>query len=339
MPDIVALTPITGGINLLIEEPVQKKLGLTPGKFHLLAPEEMERYKSELLAIVGDLPIPSGGGSVANTLELLARLGLSCGVCGLAGDDEFGRVFVSRFQKYGIRLLNDYISDASTGYDFYLETKEGLRTILYSHGVNACFGPEHLDRESIQKAKFLLVDGGLLKTGIESRQAIVDAMETALQFNVEIVLTLSSSTLVAQNSIFFQEYGAKVSWIAGNMEQFAALLGFRDEFDVPLVVDGLKRSDFQSIVTHDAKGAYLIANGQSCFCKALEVEALDSTGAGDNFLGAFLYGQSRGLDWESSLELANFVAAQIVQVKSARFEKDFPVAEIVATKLDEIRNS
>jgi len=66
---------------------------------------------------------------------------------------------------------------------------------------------------------------------------------------------------------------------------------------------------------------------------------LDSTGAGDNFLGAFLYGLNRGLSWEGSLELANFVAAQIVQVKSARFEQDSPVEEFVATKLAEIRNS
>lgn len=51
---------------------------------------------------------------------------------------------------------------------FTLETKEGLRTILYSHGVNACFGPEHLDREAIQKAKLLIVDGGLLKTGVKA---------------------------------------------------------------------------------------------------------------------------------------------------------------------------
>ena len=103
----------------------------------------------------------------------------------------------------------------------------------------------------------------MLKTGVNARQAVVEAIETALQVNVATVLTLSSSSVVAQNSAFFQEYGAKVSWIAGNMEQFAALLGDIDEFEVQMVVDGLNKSDFHSIVTHDAKGAYLIANGQS----------------------------------------------------------------------------
>lgn len=120
MPEVLALAPVTGGMNLIVQETEQIKLGLTPGAFHLFEHEEMEIYKNRLLDLVGELPSPGGGGSVANTLELLARLGLSCGVFGLAGKDDYGRIFASRFQRYSIRMMNDFISDARTGYDFYL---------------------------------------------------------------------------------------------------------------------------------------------------------------------------------------------------------------------------
>ena len=99
MTSVVALGAITGGISLPASDAELRELGFTPGGYMEISVDRMEELRIALENSRGFLPDPNSGGSVANTADLLARAGVSCGFMGVGGDDTFGRVFVSNFER------------------------------------------------------------------------------------------------------------------------------------------------------------------------------------------------------------------------------------------------
>ena len=83
MTSVVALGAVTGGINLPVSDAELRELGLTPGSDSIISVARMEEIRLALKNSHGALPDPSSGGSVANTADLLARAGVSCGMMGV----------------------------------------------------------------------------------------------------------------------------------------------------------------------------------------------------------------------------------------------------------------
>jgi hypothetical protein len=106
MTSIVAVGAITGGINLTASEAELRKLGLLPGGYTILSEDRMEEIRLALEHERGTLPDPRSGGSLANTADLVARAGVSCGLMGIGGDDDFGRAFVSHCERAALEFLS-----------------------------------------------------------------------------------------------------------------------------------------------------------------------------------------------------------------------------------------
>ena len=94
MTSVVALGAVTGGINLPASDAELRELGITPGGYTEISVDRMEELRLALKNSRGNLPNPSSGGSVANTADLLARAGVSCGFMGVGGDDIFTAMMV-----------------------------------------------------------------------------------------------------------------------------------------------------------------------------------------------------------------------------------------------------
>ncbi len=87
MTSVVAISAVTVGINLTASHAELRELGLTPGGYTKISEDRMEELRLALENNRGTLPDPRSGGSVANTADLLARAGVSCGMMGVGGDD------------------------------------------------------------------------------------------------------------------------------------------------------------------------------------------------------------------------------------------------------------
>lgn len=326
MTEIVSLCAITGGLDLTVSNAELNKLGLSPGSFTLLSGEQMEAIRLALENSHGKLPIPNMGGSVANTTDLLARIGISAGIMGIGGNDPFGRAYLSNCIRSSVELLTELEDGAVTGYDFYLADENDVRTIILTHGANALLSPSRINIKAVQGAKLLLLDGSTLSYGPESEAALRHCIRTAEQASVPFVLTLSSSRIINSYSDFFDSFAPKSQMVAGNLEQTAVLLGLEPDAPLSEVKAKLANTSINAIVTLDADGVFARFDGEEFLLPTREVEVVDSTGAGDNFLGAFLAASIRGSSIPKALSIGNIIAGEVVQYEHARLpmELDIP---------------
>jgi sugar/nucleoside kinase (ribokinase family) len=81
-------------------------------------------------------------------------------------------------------------------------------------------------------------------------------------------------------------------------------------------------------LTLGKKGSLVMHGGEAFPIEGVEVEAIDTTGAGDMYAGALLYGITNGLSWRQAGHLASHAASRIVTQMGARLERKFTADEI-----------
>lgn len=329
MTSVVALGAVTGGINLPASNAELHEFDLTPGGYMEISVERMETLRLALEKRRGSLPAPNSGGSVANTADLLARAGVSCGFMGVGGDDPFGRVFISNFEKASLAFLSELEKGDVTGYDFYLYSDDGTRTIVLTHGANSLLSPARIDIEAVKGAKLLLLDGIALAFGSESEAAMRRCIQAAKEKDVPFVLTLASTKVVDDYRAFFHTFGPKAQMVAGNLAQTARLVGLAPEASLDEVRIELAKTAINALVTLDADGAFARFGDEEFFLPTQKIEAVDPTGAGDNFLAAFLVARMKGLAVRKALAVGHVVAGEVIQHEGARLPIGFDVPRLM----------
>lgn len=337
MTSIVALGAVTVGIDLPSSRSELRELGLIPGSDSIIAVERMEAIRLTLEKRRGTLPEPTSGGSVANTADLLARAGMSCGFMGVGGNDTFGRLFVSNCEKASLKFLSELEDGAVTGYDFYLYDEDDARTIILTQGANALLSPARIDLEVIHGSELVLLDGIALSFGPESETAMVRCVQAAEAADVPFVLALAGVGIVAGYRDFFNTFAPKAHMVAGNREQIAVLVGLEPEASFNEVRIKLAQTPIDALVTLDAGGAFARFGNEEFLVPTQKLEVLDSTGAGDNFLAAFLIARRQGLSVRQALAVGNIVAGKVIQVHGARLPMSIDVPKLMLEAMQEAR--
>jgi sugar/nucleoside kinase (ribokinase family) len=277
----------------------------------------------------GTLPDPTSGGSVGNTANLIARAGISCGFIGVGGNDAFGRAFAANCERASLEFLSKLEDGAVTGYDFYLYDEQDVRTIILTHGANALLSPGRIDLEAIQSAELVLLDAMALSFGPESETAMRRCVQAAEAADVPFVLALAGTDIVAGYRDFFDTFAPRAQFVAGNLEQAAVLVGLEPEASFDEVSIELAKTPIDAVVTLDAGGAFARFAGEEFLVPTQKIEVLDATGAGDNFLAAFLVARRRGLSVPQALAVGNVIAGEVVQVHGAQLPMSVDVPGLV----------
>jgi sugar/nucleoside kinase (ribokinase family) len=302
---------------------------VTPGSFTILSVERMEAIRLALENNRGTLPSPRGGGGVANSADLIARAGVSCGIMGVGGNDAFGRAYVSNCERHSLEFLSELEEGAVTGYDFYLVDENGVRTIILTHGANTLLSPARIDIGAVQGAELVLLDGSALSFGPESEAAMSHCVQIAEQADVPFVLTLASTGIVDGYRDFYDTFAPRARMVAGNLEQTAVLVGLEPEASLDEVRIALAKTAIDAIVTLDADGAFARFGEETFLLPTQPIQAVDSTGAGDAFLGAFLGAKMKGLSVRQALAVGNIVSGEVIQYESARLPISVDVPKLL----------
>ncbi|MBZ0309608.1 MAG: hypothetical protein K8I82_26325 [Anaerolineae bacterium] len=337
MTAMVALGAVTVGINLPSSRTEIRELGLTPGTASILPVERMEEIRLALEKKRGALPHPASGGSVGNTADLIARAGISCEFMGVGGNDLFGRIFVANCESASLKFLSKLEDGAVTGYDFYLYDDE-RRTIILTHGANALLSPARIDLEAVQKAAQVLLDGSALSFGPESESAMRRCIQAAEAAEVPFVLALAGTEIVDGYRNFFDTFAPKAQMVAGNLEQAAVLVGLEPRASLEAVRLRLAKTPIDAIVTLDAGGSFARFGDEEFLMPARKIEAVDSTGAGDNFLAAFLVARRKGLSIRQALAVGNIIAGKVIQVQGARLPITLDVPKLMLEAMQNAKN-
>jgi sulfofructose kinase len=237
-----------------------------------------------------------GGGLVGTALVAMARLGCRTRYVGRLGDDDHSEFILNEFAREGVDATAVARAPGERARFAFVIVEEGtgLRTILHSGHARAAVPPESLDRETILSARALLVDS----TDPPAALRCVEWMRAAGRPTlIDADHYTPEAHTVARACDYVVASHRYATACTGCPDASAAARALAEE--VPGVV----------VVTAGRDGAFVAAGGDTWHQPALPVRVTDTTGAGDVFHGAFLFGILRAWDLRQTVAFAAAAAA------------------------------
>lgn len=241
-----------------------------------------------------------GGGPVATAMVTLARLGAKVAMLDAIGDDWRGQLIRQEFQREGVitehlKIGKGWTSPTSC---ILVKQEDGARSIVWAPGTVAELSPADLPRAAIASARMLHLNG-------RHWGACVEAVSIAREAGVKVsfdggagryrpelrqLLSLTDICIVARD--FAEKYSDETE-----IEKAAGML--------------LNSGPELVVVTAGIQGSWIYARGGRSFHQPayLLPKVVDTTGCGDSYHGAFLFGLLREMDLERTAAFASAVAA------------------------------
>lgn len=248
------------------------------------------------------------GGSAANTIVGLARLGVRTGFIGTVGDDSAGRLLLSDLGREGVDLQGIKISKGDTGTALIFVDSRGERAIYILPSVNDTFVAtnEHYAKQTavLHVSSFMGTDQ--LKMQIAYLQRLEKLPKISFSpGNIYTKLgTNELKPLIEQSFAVFL-----------NREEAEALTESSSIEDVSKLLD----AGAQIVaVTLGGEGAYIATSRENLHIPPYESRMTDTTGAGDAFAAGFLYGQLTGKNLRKSGLYGNFMASRSIAQPGGR---------------------
>ena len=264
------------------------------------------------------------GGSAANTIVGIADMGGSVGYCGKTGSDNFGLQYATELQDLGIHF-GAKASNEATGTCVVLITPDAQRTMLTNLGVSATLSKDDIDEDAIANADYVYVEGYLF-AGESTKEAALHAIDIANQCNTKVALTISDPFLV---DICREEFkyliAGPVDLLFCNEDEAAALTGKSNPVDA---AHEMHKNCENVALTLGKNGSIIMHEGEVIAIEGIDVEAVDTTGAGDMYAAGVLYGITNGLTWKQAGHLGSHAAAKIVSQLGARLPAPLSKGEI-----------
>ncbi len=320
--DVFAVGNALVDIQARVDDTVLRELNLDKGVMTLV---DDDRQAGVLAAVDGTPLHRCAGGSAANTVVALADFGGSAAFLGKIGRDEIGDFFLADMRKLGIGIDVDPTESAPTGTCAILITADAQRTMLTNLGASATLTADDLDESMIKASKYVYVEGYLLP-GDGTKQAAYRSMELAKQNDVKVAFTASDPFLVnlIRDEIWDLITGP-VDLFFCNEEEAKSLTGESD----PIVAAAKIHQHCENVaLTLGPKGSIIMHGGESFPIEGVVTEAIDTTGAGDMYAGAMLYGITNGMSWQQAAHMASHAAARIVAQMGARLDNKFTPEEM-----------
>lgn len=257
----------------------------------------------------------SCGGSAANTIIGLSRLGNETGFVGKIGADPEGSLLLNNLQNENVNTKQVQIADndRSGTVNGYID-QEGQRALYVDPGVNDCIKFEDLDMEVLNNFKILHLSSFVGKKHLDS----IETQKSVLkQISNDISVSLDPGRLYTKLGLKFMDpFLNRTDILLLNLEELKLLKSNTLDSNENIIKCCDKLHEEYAIKTIVVKlgsnGVYVSSNSNSKFIDAFKVECVDTTGAGDAFNAGFLHSQLNGDDVIKSGLIGNFVASNCV---------------------------
>lgn len=264
------------------------------------------------------------GGKGANQAVAAARLGAHVTFVGCLGTDDDGAAMRAAMIADGIDLSHTTaVTDAATGLAVITVTPDGENAITVIPGANAAVGSEAgrtaLEQAAADRGGVLVVQAEIPASTIAAAVADADALGVRVVLNLAPYSPLDAATLAVADPLVVNE--TEASQIVGfSVDSSAAL---------DAALDDLAHRARSVIITVGARGAHWRAGtgdsaaGGHVPAKRVD-EVVDTTGAGDAFVGALAAQLSAGAGISEAMELAVQVSA--LSITKAGAQASYPRA-------------
>ena len=245
------------------------------------------------------------GGVVLNHLGWARVLGLRTAIFGKQGDDPNGRYLRAGMERLGIAHHIELGGSASSFAQVYVDPS-GARAIYMARGATGEYTPEEVEAQH----RSVIADAAVVTSEVSQLPlaTVLRVLELARAAGARTVVDLDVALADAVPAL-------------GSRDELFAVLRLADVIKPSLaaldgiVAPGAARARARELaalsgaklvaLTLGPAGSLLLSEGEAIAVPAAQVRVVDTTGAGDAFLGGLLAGLHAGLDLESAAKLGN----------------------------------
>jgi len=301
-------------IDVLInitDDSVLQKFGLPKGSMTLVDSILSAEIKKETKT---NNRIIQTGGSAANTIHGIAKLGGQCGYIGKVSNDEYGNFYLEDFKRNRINT-HFYFSETGTGHATGLISPDSERTFGTYLGAAMELTADEMTHEIFKNYGILHIEGYL----VQNHALIEVAMRIAKENGLLVSIDMASFNIVEANLDFLhriiREY---VDIVFANEEEATSLTGKNPEESLTEIAEmcGI------AVVKLGAKGSMIKSGDRVIRIEAIPARSIDTTGAGDIYASGFLYAMAENLDLEIAGKIGSLLAGNVVEVMGAKLPEE-----------------
>jgi len=271
-----------------------------------------EERQHELIKAAGNLITKKqGGGSAANSVVALSQLGGSAFYSCKVANDEDGHFFIEDLKANEIEsnLFDGDLENGITGKCLVMVLPNAERTMNTFLGITTNFSVNQLREEALESAEYLFIEGYLISSE-SGQEAMKKAKKIAEENGVKTSLTFSDPAMVKYfRDPMIEVVGDGVDFLFANEEE-AMLYTGKDTLDE--AKEALKKVAKHFAITLGENGAMIWDGEKFIDIAPYKIDAVDTTGAGDMFSGAFLYAITNGHDYATAGKLASMTSSKVV---------------------------
>jgi ribokinase len=265
-----------------------------------------DRLPGDGETVVGSSYVTGFGGKGANQAVMAARLGAEVAMVNTLGEDDHGTAYLAQFAAEGIDTSFIRRVPGSSGVAPIWVDRTGTNRIIIVPGANLEVRPE-VATEAVETLRPQVVIG----------QFEIPQATTAAGFAAARTLGATTVLNPAPAAPVDAALLGETDWLVPNETEFELIaelrLGDTDEDRAAVVAAFAERLGVSVVVTLGERGALVVPRGSPpSLVAAPRVEAVDTTGAGDAFVGGFAVGLALGRSVEAAVRLGCAAAADSV---------------------------
>jgi len=264
----------------------------------------------------------SFGGSAANTIVGLSRLGMKTGYIGKIGPDREGSLLYNNLKNENINTKGVIIATngKSGSVNGYVDI-EGQRALYVDAGVNDCIEKNEVNKEYIDSTKVFHITsfvGNSHEKSINTQKNILNEISS------KVSVSFDPGRLYIERGIkFLDKYFTHTDILLINQAELN-LLTLEETNPKEITKIELNTNKIQEeygikiiAVKMGDKGSFVSNYNESHYINAFNVPCVDTTGAGDAFNAGFLYGYITGESLKQSAIEGNYIASRCITEKGA----------------------
>ncbi len=249
--------------------------------------------------VMGERFVTVPGGKGANQAAAAARLGASVEMIGRVGADSFGPTLMTNMRAQGVGVDHVIMDErASTGVALIVVDDEGENSIVVVPGANG-----RVSKGDLLGARDLLAEARFLVTQLEVPLPVVRAaLQMAREFDLRVILNAAPAQRVDA------DFMHGVFCLVVNEFEAQTLAGMPVTEDLESASEAgqalLDLGVYVAVITLGARGALLVTRERSAHVPAQRVSVVDTTAAGDAFVGGLTAALLEGLDLVDAVRYA-----------------------------------
>jgi len=257
--------------------------------------------------ILSTMELP--GGSAANTVVGLSRLGLKTGFIGKVASDREGKLLLDDFRREGVNT--DCVIIAKMGRSGTVSAfidRKGERALYVHPSVNDTLNLKEINLNYAKQTEFLHLTS-MGEKPFQAQKELVKELPS-VKASLDIGEIYGRKGLTKLRPLLKRSY---VLMPSENELKMMIRKGFKEGANTLL-----KEGVHIVAVKLGQKGCYVTDGKEKYLIKPFETRVVDTTGAGDAFCAGFLYGLIKNRDLYECGRLGNFVASKCIEKTGAR---------------------